>query len=136
MTKQLVLLFLFGWLFSACSKKADQLGSEYQSLVGKWEIINPNANRVRITFKSNGKVFIENGPDRGIKYKVSEMVELSEPVNPNPDIWHTFLLKTNGRELIVEKQEGFVDTIYTYAGPVLVDTVGINSSFYFHRIKN
>ena len=127
---------MFGWLYTGCNKKADQLGPEYQSLVGKWEIIDPDANSVRITFKANGKVLIENGPDRGIKYKVSEMTELSEPVNPGPDTWHLFSLETNNGKFRVMKKEGFVDTISAYVGPVLVDTVGISESFYFHRIPN
>lgn len=137
MTKPLVLLFLFGWLYTGCNKKADQLGSEYQSLVGKWEIVNPNAERARITFKANGKVLIENGPDRGVKFKVTEVVELFTPANPTPDTWHTYSLKGGSRSFIVEKKEGFVDTIKSYVGPVLIDdTVGFNLSLYFHRIKN
>jgi hypothetical protein len=135
MTKSLVLLFLFSWLFTACSKKADHLGSEYQSLVGKWEIVNPNAERVRITFKANGKVVFEHGADRGAKYKVSEVSEILPPANPTPNTWHTFLLSTNSRSLKIEKKEGYTDTIITYVGTVLIDSVGMNSNLMFHRIN-
>ena len=93
MIKPLLLLLMFVWLYTSCNKKADHLGSEYQSLVGKWEIVNLNAERARITFKANGKVFIENGADRGSKYKVTEVTELSPPSNPTPETLHRFLLK-------------------------------------------
>jgi hypothetical protein len=134
--KNLFYLFIGVFLFS-CQKENTDLGTEYQSLVGKWEIVNPNAEPARITFKANGKVFIENGADRGSKFKVSEVKELFPPANPTPDTWHTFSLKTNSRDLIVQKKEGFVDTIKSYIGPVLIDdTVGVILSLYFHRIKN
>ncbi|MES2556819.1 MAG: hypothetical protein V4604_11755 [Bacteroidota bacterium] len=136
MIKQLVLLFLFGWFYTACSKKADQLGSEYQSLVGKWEIVNQNAERVRITFKANGKILIENGADRGAKYKVTEVTELFPPSNPTPEAWHSFLLKTNGRQIVVKKKLGYVDTISTGVKMILIDTVGVATEFNFYRIKN
>jgi hypothetical protein len=136
MTKSLVLLFLFSWLFTACSKKADKLGSEYQSLVGKWEIVNQNAEQVRITFKDNGKVVFEKGAERAAKYKVSEMVEVLIPANPTPETWHNFDLKTNGEGLRVYKKKGYADTIKLSVGTLLVDTVGVNAVFSFYRIKN
>jgi len=130
------LLFFVLLISFACNKSTPDLGSEYQYLVGKWELVNQDAEKVRITFKSNGKVYFEHGANRGAKYKVTEIVELFKPTNPTSETIHTFLLKTNDRELVVEKKEGYADTIYTYAGTILIDSVGIDAGFNFHRIKN
>ena len=135
MTKQLVLLFLFSWLFTACSKKADHLGSEYQSLVGKWEIVNSKAERVRITFKTNGKIVFEQGAERSAKYKVTEMIELFVPTNPTPETWHTFVLMTKNRQIGLDKKLGHVDTIITNLHALLIDTASFGSDFKFHRVS-
>lgn len=68
----MIRFYLIIILLVACQKEENNLGEEFQRVVGKWENSDGD-DRIHITIEASGKIKIEKSTERGRKFKVDKL---------------------------------------------------------------
>lgn len=125
-----------------CQKPKVDLGPEYQYLIGEWKVVSTDdllTNTVRIEFKKNGRVIMENGPQRGWNYRINNYRGTEEII-----IDGQILLRVGYKyskkyydlhSFEVLKQPGQVDTIQLYIRSFVESDTLKSKSPKFYRVN-
>jgi hypothetical protein len=125
-----------------CQKPKVDLGPEYQHLIGEWEIVSTDAqliNTMRIEFEKNGRVIIENGPQRGWNYRINKYRGTVETIIDGQTVimvGYGFEKKDNLiHSFEVLKKPGQVDTIRLYPSSFVESDTLKSERATFYRVN-
>lgn len=125
-----------------CRKPKTDLGPEYTHLIGEWKAISEDpwfSNAMRVEFKKNGRVIVENGPERGVNNRISKYHGMTEDVINNQTFLKVYYeydrMDGSLHMLNVRKKPGPVDTIQFYPGAIVEADTLKTRYITFYRIN-
>lgn len=134
----MIRFYLIIILLVACKKEENNLGEEFQRVVGKWENIEGD-DRIHITIEASGKIKIEKSTERGQKFKVNYLYKNPNDLIIGGTIWNYYsCYKTYNGETssvgISYRINSTNDTTRINLGTHVVDFEAQGFGTYFKRI--